>query len=534
MASKTRTFFLNGLTLTLSALAMRLVSVIFNVYIANRAGSEAMGLFSLLGSVYALAITVATAGINLGTTRLVSDALGLGNVPLAKRSVRRALTVCCITGSAATLILFSLADFLGKNVLGDVRAIPSLRCLAISLVPIAICSCLSGYFTAVRRVKVNAAFGVVAQFVKIGATMALLATFAGRDTETVCVMLVLGGAVAEFFSFAVTFVLYLIDKNTKLRGDAAPSSERDGITKKLLSITLPVTFSACIRSALSTVQHILIPRGIQKSGKSWSAALSSYGALHGMALPLLLFPSAIIYAFAGLLIPEISECCVRRDHDRMCRVCFRALTMSLIFSIGTSGIMLFFSQELGMLIYNNSETALYIRVLAPLIPVMYIDATVDAILKGSGHQVYSMNVNIADTLTACVFALTLIPALGIWGYVISIYATEIMNTTLSLMKMISVSGIKPRVFHQVIMPLICIIGATQISGLTVSFTGNVFGRVTALVFGVILTVALYIALLLVTRTLANDEFEFLNASLLSEKQYSRRLEQKKIQIEKST
>ena len=82
MASKTRTFFVNGITLTLSALAMKLVSVLFNVYIANRAGSEAMGLFSLLGSVYGLAITFATAGINLGTTRLVSDALGLGDVEL--------------------------------------------------------------------------------------------------------------------------------------------------------------------------------------------------------------------------------------------------------------------------------------------------------------------------------------------------------------------------------------------------------------------------------------------------------------------
>ena len=534
MPSKTRTFFLNGVTLTLSALAMRLVSVIFNIYVANRAGSEAMGLFSLLGSVYALAITLATAGINLGTTRLVSDALGIGDVSLAKKCVKRALAVCLVSGSSAGIILFSLADFIGKNALGDARAIPSLRCLALSLVPIAICSCLSGYFTAVRRVKVNAAFGVCAQFVKIGATMALLATFAGRDTQTVCVMLVLGGTVAEIFSLVITFTLYIIDKKFKLKGNALSSKNTGGITKKLLSITLPVTFSACIRSALSTVQHILIPRGIQKSGKSWADALSSYGALHGMALPLLLFPSAIIYAFAGLLIPEISECCVKGDRERMRRVCFRALTMSLIFSVGTSGIMLFFSEELGMLIYNNAETALYIRVLAPLIPVMYIDATVDAILKGSGHQVYSMNVNIADTLIACLFAITLIPSLGIWGYVISIYATEILNTTLSLMKMISVSKIKPKIVHQVIMPLACIIGSTQLSKLILSALARYTHRVSALVLSIILTIGIYVILLLLTRTLAQDEFEFLNASLMSEKKYRHRFSQNSISTENPT
>ena len=529
MASKTRKFFINGVTLTLSALAMRLVGVIFNVYISNRAGSEAMGLYSLLGSVYALAITVACAGINLGTTRLVSDALGLGDTRLARRAVKKSLLVCIASSGAATALLLSLSEFIGTRLLRDARAVPSLRCLAISLVPIAVCSCLSGYFTAVRRVKVNAGFAIASQFVKIGATMLLLSTLASDNAESICVMLVLGGAIAEVFSLIITFCLYLFDTRLKLgRGEVRTDTE-SGIVKKLLSITMPVTVSACIRSALSTFQHILIPRGIQKSGKSWAAALSSYGALHGMALPLLLFPSAFIYAFAGLLIPEISECCVRKDVGRMKRVCFRSLTMSLLFSVGISGIMIFFSEELGMLIYNNAEVALYIRVIAPLIPVMYIDGTVDAILKGSGHQVYSMNVNIADTLTACVFALTLIPALGIWGYVISIYATEILNTTLSLMKMISISKIKPKIFHQVIMPIVCIIGATQLSRLIISAASGALDGAWELALSIILTTGLYIVLLLVTKTLSGDEFELLNASFLSEKQYRKRFGQNTVQ-----
>lgn len=528
MASKTRTFFVNGITLTLTALAMRLVSVIFNVYVSNRAGSEAMGLFSLLGSVYALAITAATAGINLGTTRLVSDALGLGDTALAKRSVRRCLLYCTLTGGAVSLLLFSLAEPIARVILTDARAIPSLRCLAITLVPIAICSALGGYFTAVRRVKVHAASGIAAQFIKIGATMMLMTSFTTGTPENMCVLLVLGGAVAEVFSLAVTFTLYLFDVKLKLKPTSVKSAEP--IVKKLLGITLPVTFSACIRSALSTFQHVLVPRGIHKSGKSWSAALSSYGALHGMALPLLLFPSAIIYSFAGLLIPEISECCVKNDTQRMKRSCYRALTMSMFFSIGVSGIMLFFSNELGTLIYNNSETALYIRVLAPLIPVMYVDGMVDAVLKGSGHQVYSMNVNIVDTLTACVFALTLIPRLGIWGYVISIYATEILNTTLSLIKMISVSGIKPRVFHQIIMPILCIIGATQGARLVLRFVPIVPGQAIGLILSIIISLAIYIGLLYVTKAIGKDEFELLNASLLTEKQYERKFSAQREQL----
>ena len=78
MASKTRIFFLNALSLTATALIMRGVGMIFNVIVSNRAGSEAMGLYSMLGSVYAFTITLGAAGVNLGATRLISEALGLG------------------------------------------------------------------------------------------------------------------------------------------------------------------------------------------------------------------------------------------------------------------------------------------------------------------------------------------------------------------------------------------------------------------------------------------------------------------------
>ena len=173
-----------------------------------------------------------------------------------------------------------------------------------------------------------------------------------------------------------------------------------------------------------------------------------------------------------------------------------------------------------MAIYNNEETALYIRVLAPLIPVMYIDSAVDAILKGSGHQVYSMNINIIDTLTACIFALTLIPQMGIWGYIISIYATEIMNTTLSLVKMLSISKMRPKPLMQVGLPVLCIIGATNASKLLFSFLPNLFPETVTLCVQIILSILIYVALLSLTKTVTTEEKEFLSASLLPERIYN--------------
>lgn len=524
MASRTRNLFTNAISLTLTALTIRAVSVIFNVYISNIAGNEAMGLYTLLGSVYAFSITVACASINLGTTRLVADAVGLNDGRLALRSIKKALIISSMTSIAAGLVLFLFSAPIARDLLGDIRAASSLKILATTLFPVAICSCLTGYFTAVRRVKLNASFQIVIQLIKIAVTVCFLTLFGELDPESACVALVLGATAAEFISLAITFCLYLHDrKKLLLIGNSCTSPVvNQSITKNLLIITLPLTVSACVRSGLSMLQHILIPRGLASSGSSWSEALSSYGALHGMALPLILFPSAFIAAFAGLLIPEISECCIQKNTDRLSRVSYRALGMALIFSIGVSGIMLFYSRELGLLIYKSDEVAQYIKILAPLIPIMYIDGAVDAILKGSGHQVYSMNVNIADTLTACLFALFLIPKIGILGYIISIYATEILNTTLSLMKMISISQIRVRVIHQIAMPILCIIGATNLSRLILYGIGSRVDDITALVLGIILTTVLYVALLNITRTIGTDEKELLNAAFLSEKKYNKR------------
>ena len=169
-----------------------------------------MGLYSLLGSVYGFSITLASFGINLGTTRIISEALGLGDISLARRSAQKALAFCTLSGAITSLLLFILAPLIGRYMLGDMRSITSLKILALTLVPVAVCSCLSGYFTAVRRVKVNAAFQIVAQAARIISTMILLSVFVEKGTEKACIALVVGSAISEFLSLIITYLLYSI------------------------------------------------------------------------------------------------------------------------------------------------------------------------------------------------------------------------------------------------------------------------------------------------------------------------------------
>jgi hypothetical protein len=162
-----------------------------------------------------------------------------------------------------------------------------------------------------------------------------------------------------------------------------------------------------------------------------------------------------------------------------------------------------------------------------------LDTFIDSIFwgLGAGFSVYiaklftaNENGKLKASFRTCyaLFAIFLIPRLGIWGYIISIYATEILNTTLSLIKMISVSKIKFGVFHGIVTPILCIIGATNLSKLIFYFIPIEPRGVVGLITQLILTVFLYIALLLITRAIGKDEWEFIYASVLSKKAYDRK------------
>ena len=519
-----RRFAVNALSLIAVNLFMRTVGVAFNAYLAGRAGGEVMGLHSLLFGVYGLAMTLGCGGINLGTTRMVADVMGrfcpvgegrpvedTHEGEACRRAIRRVLGKCVgyslLCGFGAGILLFTAAPWVGKVWLNDGRTVLSLRVLALTLPPIAVCACLNGYFTAVRRVAKSAAVGIGVQFLRIGFCAYLLTLWLPEGVEMTCLALVLGGALSEISGLLLTVGAYLLDRRQHLRSGAeeAPDIGEDGSTKKLLGITVPVTLSACLRSGLLTLQHILIPRGLKQSGASWEAALTSYGVLHSMVLPVVLFPSAFISSFSGLLVPEVAESVARGDNERVSRLAGKIVTPALIFSFGVAGVMACFGYELGEAIYGSREAGMYIRILAPLIPIMYVDSSVDAFLKGMGEQVYSMNVNILDAAVSVLLVWLLLPRMGLWGYVVAIYATETLNTTLSLCRMLRMSRMPVRLWGQVFGPILCAVGATTLCRLGGALLHLPIEGTVALVIHIAVCAALYLGLCVVTGVWSREQ-----------------------------
>lgn len=458
--------FYNLLLMTATTLLMRFVGVAFNVYITNKIGALGIGLFSLVMSVGGFAVTFATSGVNLAATRLTAEAIGRGSDLAVRQAMKRCLIYSLCFGLAGSLGLLALSKPIALGLLKDARCIIPLRLFSVSLPCISLSSAMSGYFTAQRRVVKSAAAQFFEQLVKILVTVYTVGLLAPRGIEYACIAVILGSMIAELSSFVFTYVMYRLDLAKHVRSSGEGEAR---VTRRMLGIALPIAFTTYVRSGLVTIEHLLIPWGLKRSGSSVERALSSYGTLHGMVFPIILFPQAVLSAFAGLLVPEVSECAARGEKARIEHISSRVMQSALAFGVGVSGIMLCYSSLLGRAIYNSDEAGVLIQVLAPLIPVMYLDHVVDGMLKGLGEQLYSMRVNIVDAAMSVVLVRLLVPMLGIYGYVMIVIVMELINASLSISRLLMRTPVRVEIGKWILKPLICIFGATSVTGILVSF-----------------------------------------------------------------
>ncbi len=463
--TKIRRFLYNGLVLSLVGIAMRGVALFLSAYISGEIGAEGVGLQGLIATVYSFAVTFATSGVSLSVTKLVAASIGEGGED--RRILRGAFLYAAFFGTAATLLLLFLSGAIGRAILLDERSIRALGILSLSLLPIALSSVISGYFVAVRRVTLNAAVQVVGQIMRIALTVLLLLKLSDGTTESAVRALAIGTAVTEAVCFLVALAEYLFDR--KIYGS---SGNKGCALPEVSGMALPLAFSAYVRSFLMAVEHSLIPRRLIDGGSTRADALSSYGYLSGMALPIVLFPMTPLSSFSGLLVPEFAESEGAGDRARMERIATRAASATLVYATAVAVFIFAFAEELGYVLYGTYEAGRYIAFLSPVIPLMYLDHVTDSMLKGIGEHVYSMWVNIADSFLSVLLVWALIPLFGILGYAIVIIAMELFNFTLSFLRLRKRVRFKLSLTSSVLKPALASFAAVYVCSRLFAFCGS--------------------------------------------------------------
>ena len=168
------------------------------------------------------------------------------------------------------------------------------------------------------------------------------------------------------------------------------------------------------------------------SGLKSDQAFAVYGVLTGMALPFILFPSAITNSLAVLLLPSVARDQAEGRKGSIAASISLSLRYSLYMGILCIGIFTLFGEELGYSVFHDPDAGRFIRILAWLCPFLYLATTMGSILNGLAQTRTTFLQNTACLLLRIGFVLFGIPWFGILAYLWGMLASELLLALLHL------------------------------------------------------------------------------------------------------
>ena len=498
--SRIKKFIFNGIIISFTAVLINTISMSFNIYVSNRIGTEAVGTFSLVMSVYMFAVTIASSGVNLATMKIISEKLANSPNCNLKHISKQCLKISLALGCLASILFISLAKTISVYWLHNKVSYFTIYFIAIALPFISMSACINGYFCAVRKMYKSASSQAIETIAKIIAIVFLLNIFIDKGLEYICLPLIIGDFISEVISFLYLYFLYTHDVN-KL------SLSRFNVSciKRFFSICAPVAITSYIKSGLSTLKQMLIPIKLEESGLSCSDALSKYGMVSGMAMPLFMFPSIFINAFSNLLVPEITYFYEKKDFSKINKTISIIFNIAFVFAFCVFGVFINFSHEITSVVYGNNEVAVFVKLLCPIVLFVYLDNIVDCILKGLNKQVGIMLCNILDLFVSISFICIFLPIKGILGYVYVIFISEILNFSISIFQLKKTTNFKFDCLNWFLKPACCLLGSTFIIQKLALTWNNLFsGLVMIILSFIIIYLLLYCLISIVVKVFPHN------------------------------
>ncbi len=450
---KTKVIFIkNAIILTVTGLLIRFIGMFFRVWLAGNIGAEGIGLYNQVFSFYMLASAFASTGINTAVTRMVSEELSHGGKCIGN-VIYKCIGVTLVIALSTSFLMFFGADFISEKIIDDPRAADSLRTLTIALPFMGFSSCFKGYFIARKKTAPASTSQIFEQLVRIVLITYLVGSFGNENIGAACKWVILGDSVAEICSFIFIYISYIIDKNRYIvyRGKDKPQYS---VLRRLRHIALPITVGRYLNSLLRTAENVLVPRQLEKSGMSGNVALSFFGVIKGMALPLIFFPASFLNALSTLLIPEMSEAAATGRDYKVRYTAEKCIHITLISSLPIAVIFFYTSAQLGDIVYKEAAAGEVIRYLAPIIPLMYMDSVCDGLLKGLDQQFSIFRNSMLDSLGRLGLIMLILPRYGIIGFIFIMYISNFFTCSMNLFRLIKISKAKVRWYLWFVFPAV--------------------------------------------------------------------------------
>ncbi|MBC2578137.1 polysaccharide biosynthesis protein [Peptostreptococcus russellii] len=425
ISSKKNSFLMGTLILGAAGVIIKILGAIFRIPLGYFIGAEGMGYYQTAYPVYALFLTLATAGFPTAIAKLVSEQAALGNHKGANEIFKITHLMLFITGLVMFLVLFFGASFIVTDIQHNPNAVSAMRAIAPALLIVPSMSAYRGYYQGYQQMTRIAASQVIEQVFRVflGLTLAylLMAQFGAKMGAAGGIS---GATIGAFASFLFLVAIYL--KDSKVRKEMMETStgyvkqKKSTIVMNIIKVVIPISVGACVMPLVNVVDTVIVISRLEVAGYSNMAANAMLGQLTGMSMPIIVMPMVFTTAIGMSLVPAISTSFTLKKFDEARHNAKLAFKITLLLVLPCAFGLAALSQPIMGLLFPKQPSeviGLMLFTLAPGCIFLGLLYTFNGILQGIGKPwipVFALLGGIVGKIIIS-YTLTAIPAFNILG-----------------------------------------------------------------------------------------------------------------------
>ena len=469
MRQKTLSAGAGALLLTVLNTISQVLAFGYRVVLSRLAGAEVMGLYQLVMPVSSVVLSLTAVGLTSAASNLTSQHLALGNSRAAEQTLHTCLRAFFLLLLPVGAVLILGSDFISTAFLGDARTQLGL----ILLVP---CAALTGVenlhkhvFYGSGLVGQPAAVELLEQLVRTAAVLGLLMLFLPQYPERVVGLIVSGMVLCEVFS-SLTLTLLHRRRMSRL-GLSGPGEPARVRRRRVASIALPVGLNALLGNLMGAANAAVIPQKLVEGGMERSEAISQFGVVCGMTMPMLALPTVFLGALNLILVPRLARNHALGRPEEIRRLAARAMGSASLLILPSMSLMAVLGPDLGRLLFHQDGVGTYLVPLAATMALSCYCSVLACVLNGINQQRAVAAVSLLGGGIQLLFTFFLVPlpGVGMAGYVAGAAVSTAVETLLCLWLCIRRAGLRLQLFRWLTAPGLAALLASLTSNLLLRY-----------------------------------------------------------------
>ena len=404
-------FIKSTIILIIGGIITKILGMIIKIALTRAISVKGIGIYALILPTFNLFITLCSLGLPVAISKLVSEDKNNN-----KKLVLSSIPLMIIFNLFLMLVLFLIAPILSNYLLKNNITYYPLIAIGLTLPFICISSILKGYFFGKEEMFPATFANIIEQIIRLILTIILIPRLMMISIKVAITGVVLINVISEFISIIVLIIF--MPKNTSI---SVKDFKLDTIViKDLLSISLPTTGSRLIGSITYFLEPIILTFVLIKVGYKSSYITIEYGIINGYVYPLLLLPSFFTLAISNSLLPVISNSYSNKNYIYTRYKIKQAIVLSLLVGIPFTLLFMFVPEYFLKLIYNTSEGISYIKVVAPVFLLLYVQGSLTTSMQAMNMAGTAMRGTLIGSILKIIllFVLSYL-RIGLWGLVIA-------------------------------------------------------------------------------------------------------------------